>query len=595
MKYKLIFLATIIINPINLYGQDGSWEELLERGRQLYFEDVSCWVCHGDNAEGRVGPSLQYGPSPMLMQDQLDSNPQMAVVVAELNPDIDDLIALASYISHSNGHEVTRSDLQGWQASLEIMAANKEDEDVDFFLTERDMLVMQIQDFQTVIDDWQRRAKLGSLKREYEVEVIETYELGDAKFSPEPNSLYFYENTGGTGRRVYDASIERTSLNQVVVGNATSREVITSGKIPQELTGAVHTTVLSPDGKNVYIIGPTTGLPQMTQGVTNVPAGMSGMAGMGVGSSVLRSTATLLKVDAFTLQPIKQLAVGGRMHHAQIFQDKYILIDTFVSDPDGLDIFLLDPATDKIIGGVKSEDLGGSNYTAFTDDEFIYVLMQPGNDGGSIVSAAYTASGQHAAWRPFWVAKIDPETWEVVAEYPYRGYRGDWIVIDNSGENIFVPAAGSANVTKVNTTNGAIEWSAAVGMGPYGATLNADETELWVANKGEGVGGVGRTITVIDVASGQQLETVFSGYGVDHVLLSPNGKEMWATSNSEGRIYVFDATTREQIKIIDMPNRGNAHGLVWVYYDEQGQGRVVRDQGNFHNGINPVEGLTVGN
>ena len=58
------------------------------------------------------------------------------------------------------------------------------------------------------------------------------------------------------------------------------------------------------------------------------------------------------------------------------------LIDTFISDPDGLDIFLLDPETDQIIGGVRSEDLGGSNYTAYTDDEFIYVLMQPGADGG---------------------------------------------------------------------------------------------------------------------------------------------------------------------------------------------------------------------
>ena len=31
-------------------------------------------------------------------------------------------------------------------------------------------------------------------------------------------------------------------------------------------------------------------------------------------------------------------------------------------------------------------------------------------------------------------AKLDPETWEVVAEYPYTGYRGDWIIIDSNGE-----------------------------------------------------------------------------------------------------------------------------------------------------------------
>jgi DNA-binding beta-propeller fold protein YncE len=77
----------------------------------------------------------------------------------------------------------------------------------------------------------------------------------------------------------------------------------------------------------------------------------------------------------------------------------------------------------------------------------------------------------------------------------------------------------------------------------------------------------------------------------DHVLLSPNGKEMWVTSNGEGRIYVFDAKTRERLDVIDMPHFGNPHGLVWVKYDEDGNGKVVRDQGNFHNGINPAKGM----
>ena len=86
------------------------------------------------------------------------------------------------------------------------------------------------------------------------------------------------------------------------------------------------------------------------------------------------------------------------------------------------------------------------------------------------------------------------------------------------------------------------------------------------------------------------METVFSGYMSDHVLLAPNGKEMWVTSNGEGRIYVFDAATKEQLKVIDMPGRGDPHGLVWVNYDEDGNAKVVRDQGGFHNGVNPAEG-----
>jgi len=548
---------------------------LSERGRVLYFERVSCWVCHGDDAEGRVGPTLQHGPTPMDIQEQLESNPQMGVIVAELNPNDDDLVALATYLGGLDGDPVDATDIAGWRTQLTAMAEARGPE-VEFLVTERDRKVMEIQSFETVLADWPRRANTGSVRRDYDVRVLETYDAGEPVFEPEPGRLYFYQNTAATARRA-PSSVERTELTQVIVGDAQTKKIIVSATMPSELRGAVHTTVLSPDGRYVYIIGPSA----------QIAAAPGGMGGMG---NVLRSPATLLKVDAFTLQPIKQLAVGGRTHHGQIFQDRYLLIDTFVSEPDGLDVFLLDPQTDEIVGGIRSEDLGGSNYTSYTDDEFIYILMQPGGDGGAIGGASFVANGQMTALRPYWVTKIDPETWEVVGEYPYRGYRGDWIIIDSNSEYFYVPAAGSSNVTKVNNLTGAIEWSTATGTGPYGGTLNASETELWIANKGEATGAVGRTLTVIDAVNGRPLDTVFSGYMVDHVLLSPDGREMWATSNGEGRIYVFDAETKEQLNVIDMPHRGNPHGLVWVQYDEDGVGRVVRDQGGFHNGVNPAQG-----
>lgn len=148
--------------------------------------------------------------------------------------------------------------------------------------------------------------------------------------------------------------------------------------------------------------------------------------------------------------------------------------------------------------------------------------------------------------------------------------------------------AGSSNMSKINIETGEIVWTGATGPGPYGSNLNADETEIWVADKGEGTGHFGRTITVLDAATGQVLETVFSGYQVDHVLLSPDGTEMWATSNGEGKIFVFDAETRERTHVIDMPQNGDPHGLVWVQYDAEGQAKVIRDQGGFHNGVSPV-------
>ena len=74
------------------------------------------------------------------------------------------------------------------------------------------------------------------------------------------------------------------------------------------------------------------------------------------------------------------------------------------------------------------------------------------------------------------------------------------------------------------------------------------------------------------------------------MLLSPNGKEMWATSNGEGRIFVYDAETKELMTRIEMPGNGDVYGLIWVHYDENGEPRTVRDQGNFRNGVNPQTG-----
>ena len=444
MRSAHLLVTTLFLATTAMAQDDPA--TLAERGKALYFERVSCWVCHGDNAEGGVGPTLQHGPTPMDIQEQLDSNPQMGVIVTELDPDADDLVALAVYLGGLADGPVSDTQISSWRTQLAAIEAAKEPETV-FYVSDRDRKVMDIMSFDTVLEDWTRRAKTGSLRRDYDVEVLATYEPGEQVFFPEAGELYFYENVGTNARR-RPAGTPAPASTSVVVGNARTKEVIASREMPSDLRGAVHTTVLSPDGRYVYIIGPSGQAPSPMGGPATGGQGPRRQGGPG---SILRTPATLLKVDALTLQPIKQLAVGGRTHHAQVFQDKYLLIDTFISDPDGLDVFLFDPETDEIIGGIRSEDLGGSNYTSYTDDEFIYILMQPGGDGGAIGGAHGVASGSLTVLRPYWVTKIDPTNWEVVAEYPYSGFRGDWIIIDSKSENIYVPASGSSNVTKINT------------------------------------------------------------------------------------------------------------------------------------------------
>ena len=558
-------------------GQE-SIDEMLARGDALFNNRVGCWVCHQETGEGLVGPSLLFGPTPMDIFDQLESNPVMGVIVAELDPSDEDLVAISMHIRTLADLPVSAELAEQYRTELAAYKASRP-ADIQFVRTERDLAVEAIESFGSVLTGWERRAKEGSVLSHYDTQVIAEFDPGEPKFTPEPGKTYFYENTGTNSvPAIMFDGFELPTRNQVVVGDAETKEVIASYALPESLRATVHTSAMSPDGRYAYIIGAR-------------PGGDADMF------ETVGGSATLIKVDALTLQPIRQIAIGGRLHHAQVFRN-YMLLDMFARDADGLALMLYDTETDEIVGGVRDVDMGGMVYTVWSDKdyEYIYALMEPGGyapgRATGMLGMINVYQGKLVAMRPFWIAKIDPDTWEVVREYPIPGYRPNWAVIDSAKENIYVIASSSV-ASKINLETGAVEWTNGTGIGPYGASLTADETELWVADKGEAAHHLGRTITIMDTVAGHAIETLYGAYKVDHVLLSPNGREMWATSNGEGRIYVYDVETRDLTHRIDMPMNGDAHGLIWVHYDENGVPAVVRDQGGFHNGINPALGITL--
>jgi DNA-binding beta-propeller fold protein YncE/mono/diheme cytochrome c family protein len=567
-------LAAVLLTT-QAYAQV-SIDDYATRGEALYNSPASCAVCHKKDGTGLIGPDITYGPLPAQILEQMLNNPQMAAISQELKADNEELIALSVYIRTLTGKPITEKMLDDERAQL-ITARAKTETDLIFPKTERDKAVEAIETWDTVVADWQQRASTGSIFAEYESTIVATFDPGKPKFKPKKGKTYFYENVGNSANlAILESGATNAKSTQVVVGDAEKHEVIASYELPVGLRAAVHTTVMSPDGKFVYIVGSKPN----TEPTNQIKA--------------LDAPATLIKVDAVTLQPVIQQTMGGRLHHGMVFRDKYVLLDTFARDPDGLDVMLLDPETDKIVGGVRDEDLGGSSYTAFTDDDYIYILMEPvgyaSHRSTGMLGAKNLYSGKITTMKPFWVVKINPDTWEVEREYPYPGFRGDWILIDAKKEFMYVTAGGTSNVSKINLETGDVAWAAGAGISPYGASLTADESEIWVANKGEHTGHFGRTLSVLKADTGQQLATVFSGYEVDHILLAPNGKEMWATSNGEGRIYVYDTETREQLSVIQMPQNGDPHGLVWVHYDDDGNSRVVGDQGGARGGVSPAQG-----
>ncbi|HSG64448.1 MAG TPA: hypothetical protein VLD39_05585, partial [Gammaproteobacteria bacterium] len=461
-----------------------------------------------------------------------------------------------------------------WRGELVAMEA-RQGEEIEFRKTAHDLAVERVERFDSVVASWERRAKMGSVWSEYPSRIVARFDAGKPKFTPEPGKTYWYENIGTTmSPSVLFEGFVPPTKNQLVVGDAETMEIIASYAIDERLRSVVHTSAMSPNGRYAYMVGPrepgANGEPD--------PAG----------------SWTMLKLDALTLQPVLQVTIGARLHHGQVFRDK-VLFDMFARDPDGLGLILYDPETDEVLGGIRDVDMGGFIYTVWADQDYerIYAMMEPAGyaEGRATGMRAVTQiyHGEYMALRPFWIAVINPDTWEVEAEYPIPGYRPNWAVIDSAKEHIYTINS-SSNAAKIRLSDGSVVWTTGTGIGPYGGTLTADESELWIADKGEGAHHLGRTITIIDTHEGHATHSLYGGYKVDHVLLAPNGKEMWATSNGEGRIYIYDVESKELIKVIDMPQNGDAHGLIWVHYDENGEPRTVRDQGNFHAGVNPYRG-----
>ena len=104
--FRTLFLTAAGLCAISgtLSAQD--LDSLVERGRELFHADIGCWVCHSETGEGLVGPSLHFGPTPVDIFDQLESNPVMGVIVSEMDPSDDDLVAISLYIRTLAGSAV---------------------------------------------------------------------------------------------------------------------------------------------------------------------------------------------------------------------------------------------------------------------------------------------------------------------------------------------------------------------------------------------------------------------------------------------------------------------------------------------------------
>jgi len=366
---------------------------------------------------------------------------------------------------------------------------------------------------------------------------------GKAVLNPKPGDLWFFSNSSTT----WGATNTR---NAVWVIDARTKQTVAEAAPFDGEGSSSHGIAVSGDGRFVYL--------PMLGGDSHIDV-----------------------LDGRTLEVVQTITTLGRPHHQKLWHDPSSGKDLIIGEDfnwsfSGSGFYVIDPSADNaVVGGLSNGDFQGNPY-----------VSTPAPDGSFIVVTVPAPTPQLRDKMDGWLAKIDPKTWKVVGMTPVKD--PIWAEVSLDGKFAYVTSGGDARIYKIDLATMKIEGEVQTGPGPWGAKISYDQSKLYTADKGEGPGynQQGRTSTIIDLQTMGVSKVVPIGLTTDHALLSPDGKEVWYTSNAEHGIYVLDTATNEIKTIIRDPADGDIHGGVWVQYKDDGNGavvgEVVADYGGLH-------------
>ena len=356
---------------------------------------------------------------------------------------------------------------------------------------------------------------------------------GPAVLSPKAGDLYFVTNESTTW------GATNTSNNFAFI-DAKTYKTAAQSKLPEEYSTnfASHCVAVSSDGKWIYL---------PAQGEKNY----------------------LLVIDGRTFKIRKVYQSLGRPHHVNNFTApdgrELMMVVDFNWSWSGSGMYVLDPARDNaVVGGMNRADFSGGPYVASgeVNGKYMYVTVPAPSSALREKMEGY-------------LAKVNIQTWQVEAAVPL----GDpiWPEVTQDGKTAWVTLGGHSKVARVDLDKMKVVEELSTGPGPWGARLSYDETKLYIADKGEAAGysQMGKTMTIVDTDNNVVTNVLQIGTTTDHIILSPDGKEVWATSNADHSIVVVNTETEEIVQTIPMPNNGDSHGSTFVRYLDDGKGGLT--------------------
>ncbi|MBI2648754.1 MAG: hypothetical protein HYW93_03760 [Thaumarchaeota archaeon] len=273
----------------------------------------------------------------------------------------------------------------------------------------------------------------------------------------------------------------------------------------------------------------------------------------------------LLVIDAKTLKLHQIIQTESVPHHVKAFRlydgRDVVLSYTFNwqigSGPmgPGSGVWLMDPNdNNRIVGGIRSEQLQGNPYLAFPhpDGEHLFISMPPGPIRDPDIREKLEGT----------IAVVDMKTWQPV-KYYIAGTDPIFFAFTADGKYTFV-------------------------HGNYGIVLDWKEEQLWVVEKGEASHNRGKLLGLVDPIAMRPVDSfVTGGLRADHAILHPDParNEIWISYNSNFRDVVFDLDKKEvKTSII---HSGSTHNGAFVEYavlpNGDWKGSLESDQAGLHN------------
>jgi DNA-binding beta-propeller fold protein YncE/mono/diheme cytochrome c family protein len=351
----------------------------------------------------------------------------------------------------------------------------------------------------------------------------------------------------------------------VQVIDAYEKKVIASAlfDLGEEVTQNPHSAGISPDGRFLYI------------------GQLQRVAATG------KSRSLLLIINARTLK-LEMTLEGPRVdwfHHITGFTDwqgRDRVIVAFGRNAGGGPTFLLDPKDkNRVAKAITIADVGdymGHPYpTVDPTGRFLY---------NSVFAAPWRTKQQDTAG----IAKINLETGGVTI-IPYVGDNPIGMAHTSDGRFTYVNDAHSSFIYKIdNETNEVVDTSSAGVAGPYGLTMNWDESMLYPIGKGEGTHNNGSVVGLVGTAPFQVPSNLLpdnpvwlggSASSVDHGILHPDPavNELWVSNMNGWETIVVDLNTNKAKAYIPTPNGGDTHSGGFVRYNADWTGELLADMG----------------